>query len=118
VETVLAIGRDVSEARRATEALRALERTDAPPDLVMSDVVMPEMSGPELHRTLRAKGLDPRILFTSGYPVTDASERRQIEAEYPFIAKPWEMRDLLGKVREVLEAPPVTLGAPSDVTEA
>jgi two-component system cell cycle sensor histidine kinase/response regulator CckA len=98
-------GYRVTAVANGRDALRAIERLDAPPDLVMSDVVMPQMGGPELLRALHARGLEPKVLFTSGYQAADASARRQVDAEHPFIAKPWHIHDLLRLVRQVLDTP-------------
>ncbi len=77
----------------------------APADLIISDVVMPHASGPQLLAALRDAGATPRILFTSGYAARDVRERNTLETGVPFLAKPWTITELLRKVREVLDAP-------------
>ena len=94
----------VTAVANGREAVRTIAHLDAPPDLIMSDVVMPEMSGPELVRAVRARGLESKVLFTSGYPVEDVADGRQIGPEHPFLAKPWHVGELLRTVREVLDA--------------
>ena len=93
----------------ATDGLDALDivRSRAtPPDLIISDVVMPHASGPQLLSALRETGAPPRVLFTSGYAARDVQERSLLDRGVPFLAKPWSIAELLRKVREVLDAPP------------
>ncbi len=88
------------------EALTILDGLKAPPDLILSDVVMPRVSGPLLLSTLREAGPPPRMLFMSAYTSEELVERKKLEPGLPFLAKPWTLTDLLHKVREVLDAPP------------
>ena len=121
-ETILLVEDDVSVRRAATrvlekygysvlsatdgyEALDILDKREALPDLVVSDVVMPRISGPHLLSKLRETGQAPKMLFTSGYTARDVVERAQLEPGQPFLTKPWTVTDLLRKVREVLNAP-------------
>ncbi len=121
-ETVLLVEDDASLRRTATrvltkygytvvtaidgaDALVRLRSGTARPDLVISDVVMPNTSGPQLLAALRDAGAAPRMLFTSGYTARDVHERGLIASDVPFLAKPWTIADLLRKVREVLDQP-------------
>jgi two-component system cell cycle sensor histidine kinase/response regulator CckA len=101
-------GYTVVTANDGAEALSVLAARPTRPDLVISDVVMPRASGPQLLAALRAGGVAPRILFTSGYTARDVRERGLLGADVPFIAKPWTIADLLHKVREVLDRPPAS----------
>jgi two-component system cell cycle sensor histidine kinase/response regulator CckA len=99
------LGYTVLPAANGEEALRVagahgLERID----LVLTDVVMPVMSGTEMVERLRARRPDLRILFTSGYPGT-AGVDRFLDADAGFLQKPFTMDVLTQKVREVLDAP-------------
>jgi CheY-like chemotaxis protein len=99
-------GYRVHEARDGSEAL-ALARTDAHGhalhvDLVLTDIVMPEMSGPELADRLRAVRPDVPVLFMSGY-TDDAVLRQQLEKPgVGFVQKPFTPEELTRKVREAL----------------
>jgi PAS domain S-box-containing protein len=101
-------GYTVLTAADGYEALAVLEKREAPPDLIVSDVVMPRISGPHLVSKLREGGMVPRVLFTSGYTARDVVERAQLEPGVPFLAKPWTVTDLLRKVRQVLDGPAVS----------
>jgi DNA-binding NtrC family response regulator len=74
-------------------------------DLVIADVIMPEMGGTELRQEL--KRIDPRarVLLSSGYSVS-ADLRNFIAQGVPFIQKPYQIEDLARIVREVLDAVP------------
>ena len=96
-------GYEVLLAADGFGALDILEAGDARPHLIISDVVMPQLSGPHLLSKLREAGLEPRILFTSGYPASEVVDRTQLEPGVPFLAKPWTIPELLRKVREVLD---------------
>jgi PAS domain S-box-containing protein len=98
-------GYRVITAADGYEALNIIQASAALPDLIVSDVVMPNTSGPQLLQALRASGTSPRILFTSGYTARDVNERMPIDPDIPFLAKPWTITDLVRRVREVLDAP-------------
>jgi signal transduction histidine kinase/CheY-like chemotaxis protein len=67
-------------------------------DLVISDVVMPRMGGPELLRTARAMGHQVPFLLTSGY-----SNTAPLDPSVPLLPKPWEVNVLLARVRTMLD---------------
>ncbi len=121
-ETVLLVEDDAALRRAATrvlekhgytvisapdgfEAVNLFKTAPTPCDLIISDVVMPHRSGPQLLQALREAGEDPKILFTSGYAARGSQERGPIEQSAPFLAKPWTITELLLKVREVLDGP-------------
>jgi PAS domain S-box-containing protein len=98
-------GYTVITAADGAEALKIMRRGEKAPDLIVSDVVMPHSSGPEFLQALRDSGLSPRILFTSGYTARDVHDRMPLEPDVPFLAKPWNITDLVRRVREILDAP-------------
>jgi len=98
-------GYTVVTADDGFEALNVIQTLPAPPDLVISDVVMPHTSGPQLLSALREGGGGPRVLLTSGYAPRNVRERSLLGVDVPFLAKPWTIEELLRKVREVLETP-------------
>ncbi|MBN1610280.1 MAG: PAS domain S-box protein [Polyangiaceae bacterium] len=78
-------------------------------DLLLTDVVMPGMSGTELSGRLQARYPAIRVLYTSGYTEDTIVRRGVLEGEFCFIAKPYTPQTLLGKVREALDT-----GAPTN----
>ncbi len=82
-----------------------MQRRGRPVDLLITDVVMPGMSGRELARALAAKKMVRRTLFVSGY--TDDAIVRQgiLEPGLAFLYKPFSPNEILLKLREVLDGP-------------
>jgi signal transduction histidine kinase/ActR/RegA family two-component response regulator len=99
-------GYNVLEARSGGEALAIAERHLDSIDLLMTDVVMPEMGGPELAAALKSRRPALRLLYMSGY--TDDSMLRHglLEGDVSFIQKPLTPDLLLRRVRETLDAQP------------
>jgi two-component system, cell cycle sensor histidine kinase and response regulator CckA len=95
-------GYDVIEAGNGAEALERLEAQGAP-DLIVTDMVMPSMSGWELAERAARQYPDVRILFTSGY-----MGHRPLPAgpETDLLEKPFTVSSLLGRVRRALDAGP------------
>ena len=79
------------EASNGVEAMEALEEKNGAVDLVVSDVVMPEMDGPTLLKEMRARNPNLRIIFVSGY-AEDAFEKSLPENEqFAFLPKPFTL---------------------------
>ena len=96
-------GYEVLEARHGADALRQLAfRSDV--DLVISDVVMPEMGGRELGQRLSADRPSLPVLYMSGYTGEDVTQRGLLEPGAPFQQKPFAPEELARKVREMLDA--------------
>jgi len=98
-------GYRVLPARDAEEALLVSQTHAGPLHLVVTDVVLPRMSGPELAQVLTADRPDLLVLYVSGY-MDDAIVRHGLlEASAPFLPKPYTPSMLLARVRQVLSAP-------------
>ncbi|HEU4524714.1 MAG TPA: PAS domain-containing protein, partial [Gemmatimonadales bacterium] len=91
------------EAQDASEALRRLEQEAAQIDLVITDVVMPGLSGGGLGDRLALLRPDLPVLYTSAYVDEDVIGRGLLEQGRPFLQKPCTPRELARKVREVLD---------------
>ena len=98
-------GYTVLEAANGEEALRVAEQHEGPLDLLLSDVVMPRMGGPELAQALLAKRPSVKVLYMSGYTDHPMVRRGVVNAGVAFLQKPFTPTVLVSRVREVLEAP-------------
>ncbi len=95
-------GYTVIEAGNGVEALEELERHGGHVDLVVSDVVMPEMDGPTLLKELRKRNPKVRIIFVSGY-AEDAFGKSLSEDDRPaFLAKPFTLKQLIAAVKDTM----------------
>ena len=96
-------GYQVLEATTGAEALEVFNRHQGEVDLVVSDVVMPEMDGPTLLKELRQQRPDLKIIFISGY-AEDAFRRNLTEKEdFMFLQKPFDLKQLAAAVKAALD---------------
>jgi two-component system cell cycle sensor histidine kinase/response regulator CckA len=109
-EEVRALARDVLEmngytvleALDAEDAVRLGESHPGPIELLITDVVMPRMSGPELARRLRARRPALRVLCMSGYPESPERETEATASWNAWLQKPFTPDTFMDKVRECL----------------
>lgn len=97
-------GYKVLVARSAEEALQA-SQISGPVHLLVSDVILPQMSGPELADQLTKGQPELKVLFLSGYSEDAIGRLRLLAKSTPFLQKPFAPATLLRKVREVLDGP-------------
>jgi CheY-like chemotaxis protein len=97
-------GYTVLEAANGEEALKVAERHQGPLHLLLSDVVMPRMGGPELAQELVARRPDVKVLYMSGYTDHPMVRRGVVNAGVAFLQKPFTPTLLVSRIREVLEA--------------
>jgi two-component system cell cycle sensor histidine kinase/response regulator CckA len=97
-------GHRVIAATSGTNALELGENSEVPIDLLITDVVMPGMSGPEVADRLRQTHPEMRALFLSGYSSHAALPERVITDPGMFLQKPFTVEALLTKVRERLSS--------------
>jgi len=96
-------GYHVLEATTGTEALEVFSSHNGDVDLVVSDVVMPEMDGPTLMKHLRSERPDVKIIFISGY-AEDAFRRNLSDKEdFMFLQKPFDLKELAAAVKAALQ---------------
>ena len=92
-------GYTVLEAGSGLEALEIVEANEGKIDLVVSDVVMPEMDGPTMFGELRKRGIKAKVIFVSGY-AEDAFSRNLPEGEdFGFLPKPFSLKQLIEAVK-------------------
>ncbi|WKW11423.1 response regulator [Pseudogemmatithrix spongiicola] len=97
-------GYTVLEAESGAAALQLLAAHEGPLHLVMTDLVMPGMSGIELATELRRQRPGLKMLFTSGYSAEAVSDQFVHEGEWNFISKPYGLRELTNEIRRVLDS--------------
>jgi two-component system cell cycle sensor histidine kinase/response regulator CckA len=95
-------GYSVVEASNGVEALEALDERNGAVDLVVSDVVMPEMDGPTLLREMRGRNPDLKIIFVSGYAEEAFDKSLPENEQFAFLAKPFALSALIAKVKETM----------------
>ncbi|SER46601.1 PAS domain-containing sensor histidine kinase [Rhizobium sp. NFR03] len=97
-------GYKVYEAGSGVEALEVMEELNGMVDIVVSDVVMPEMDGPSLLRELRKTYPDLKFIFVSGYAEDAFARNLPADAKFGFLPKPFSLKQLAVAVREMLDS--------------
>ncbi len=97
-------GYTVLEAETGLDALRVVDETTEHIDLVVSDVVMPEMDGPTMFGELRKRGVKCRVVFVSGYAEDAFAKNLPEGEEFGFMPKPFTLKQLIETVKENMRA--------------
>jgi two-component system cell cycle sensor histidine kinase/response regulator CckA len=97
-------GYTVLEAGNGIEAMDVLDKSNGQVDLVVSDVVMPEMDGPTLARELRIRNPNLKIIFVSGYAEDVFQKHMPEPGQFAFLPKPFTLKQLVAAVKETLAA--------------
>jgi YesN/AraC family two-component response regulator len=106
----------VIEAADGEQALRLIEEADHPVDLLLTDVVMPGMSGTELVEAIAVRDPRTRVLFMSGYSDDLIARHGVAVGAQPLVHKPFQAEDLIAAVSEVMSRPTTARGGdPADV---
>jgi two-component system cell cycle sensor histidine kinase/response regulator CckA len=105
-QTLRKYGYQVLEAANGGEALLHCERRAEPIPLMITDIVMPQMSGPELAVRLRQMQPDMKVIYTSGYTDDAVVRHGLLDQSMAFLQKPFAPPVLARKVREVLDEGP------------
>jgi signal transduction histidine kinase/CheY-like chemotaxis protein len=101
-DTIRELGYSVVEAGSGMEAIRLIE-SGTRPNLVFTDVVMPEMTGAELAKVVRKLLPDAKILFTTGYTRNAIVHNGVLDFGTHLLSKPYTINDLAEKVRALLD---------------
>ncbi len=96
-------GYKVLSASSGKACLRMLERHEGPIDLLLSDVVMPEINGKELYQRVATRIPGLKVLYMSGYTDNVIAEHGVLYEGVQFVQKPFSVQTLVDKVREVLD---------------
>jgi CheY-like chemotaxis protein len=106
------LGYRIVEASGAREAMQLASQVDAPIDLLLTDVVMPETTGPALAAKLAELRPEMEILFMSGYSRSTMERTTALDAKVHFLEKPFAPDALVRKVRDVLAGAPASSPPP------
>ncbi|RKX76613.1 MAG: hybrid sensor histidine kinase/response regulator [Spirochaetes bacterium] len=102
IKILLHKGYDVLEAKNSGEALLAFEKDKERIDLLITDIIMPYLSGDKLAERLKGEKPDLKILFISGYPSKTIQRKNLFSTGAAFISKPFNASNFLQKVRNIL----------------
>ena len=108
--TLRLAGYQVTSVDSGERCLETVERLDTPLDLLISDVVMPEMSGEEMIGRVHELRPDLPVLFISGYDRSTLARRKHAAACEHFLQKPFDSEDLFAAVREAMASRPGQCG--------
>ena len=98
-------GYEVLKASGGEEALEIIRAFDKRIHLMISDVVMPGMDGPEVAKIARTIRKDMRVIFMSGYAEDSFRKQAEADEDVHFLSKPFPLQDLAAKVKDVMSAP-------------
>jgi two-component system cell cycle sensor histidine kinase/response regulator CckA len=101
VESLKKLGYTVLQAGNGLEALAVVEQHPARIDVVVADIVMPRMGGPELIEKLRAKRNDFAVIFMTGYTEASVLENARIGSGAVLLNKPFSVDGLAAKINEL-----------------
>jgi two-component system, cell cycle sensor histidine kinase and response regulator CckA len=95
-------GYTVLTASDGEEAVRIYRDKEDQVDLLLTDVVLPKLSGPEVYGAIREGGDPVRVLFMSGYPAHTLRTNAELDPSHPFLQKPWSVDEFRRAVRQAL----------------
>ncbi len=113
-EYLRARGYNVLESPDGVKALAIAEDYREPIQLLITDVVMPKLSGRELATRLAASRPDLKVLYISGYTDDSVFRHGVLEGGMSFLQKPFNLKAMAQKVREVLDGVPASVSASDD----
>ena len=102
-EYLLRNGYTVLKAHTGSEAMQIAKNHPGPIELVITDVIMPGMSGPELADKLAASRPQTKVLFVSGYTENAISHHGVLDPGIAFLQKPYNLPDVARKIRDLLQ---------------
>ncbi len=102
VEVLKSYGYNVLEAVHGADALGVIERHEGPIHLMLTDVIMPGMTGRELAGRIAPLRPDAKVLYMSGYSRDVIGREGVLDGTTPYVSKPFAPEELARKVRELL----------------
>ena len=104
-ESLVRAGYRVLDAPNAADAIEMAEPLPGKLDLLVTDIAMPGMDGPQLAARLATMRPDLRVLYVTGYAESGPLEEHELAPSASLLHKPFTMEALVRRVREVLDAP-------------
>lgn len=101
--TLQSIGCKVIAASNGNEAITLMDKNKGEIDLLLTDVMMPEMSGIELAEKIQAIHPDTRVIFMSAYMCPSMARQDISENEHTFVQKPFTPATLISKVKKIFK---------------
>jgi YesN/AraC family two-component response regulator len=92
----------VTEASDGRQAWELLAASGTPPDLVLTDVVMPEMNGRQLGEAIHTRWPEVTVLYTSAYSEPDMRAHEMLPGDALFLQKPFTPQELVERVSELV----------------
>jgi two-component system cell cycle sensor histidine kinase/response regulator CckA len=92
-------GYTVLEASSGLHALEVVDEVGGEIDLIVSDVVMPEMDGPTMFGELRKRGVKCKVIFVSGYAEDAFAKNLPAGEDFGFLPKPFSLKQLIEAVK-------------------
>jgi two-component system cell cycle sensor histidine kinase/response regulator CckA len=107
-------GYSVVEAVDGPSAIETFQNTAKPIDLLLTDMILPGITGLDLYRSLKEKDGNLKVLFISGYTNTNILNTMEADERENFLHKPFGISDLMRTIRRVLEESDKAAGRQSD----
>jgi PAS domain S-box-containing protein len=101
-ETLKNFGYNIIEALNGRNAIELIEKEKSQIDLLITDIIMPEMNGQELAEHLKTTIPQQRVLFVSGYTFDQLGQDSTLKSGINFLQKPYSIYELLYKIRNIL----------------
>jgi PAS domain S-box-containing protein len=102
VDVLTGLGYRVLAASSAEDAIQLADRQAGGIDLLLTDVVLPKMNGPQLAERMQSERPEIKVLYTSGYTDNVVVHRGALVPGFPYLPKPFTFESLAAKVREVM----------------
>jgi len=102
-EVLEMVGFSALFASSGREGIQLFEENQDRVQLILMDILMPEMSGIETHKEIKALDPDMKFIFMSGFPDKDALSLRELVGDYVFVKKPFSVKEIVSEIRQVLE---------------
>ena len=103
-EVLEMVGFSALFASSGREGIKLFQENRDRVHLILMDILMPEMSGLETHKEIKALDPDMKFIFMSGFPDKDALSLRELVGEYVFVKKPFSVKGIVSQIKQVLEA--------------